>query len=62
MELIVLVFLSSGLFLGWSLGSNAGIVAKLAPIGVFALMAHAAGTTDVADLVRLQVYISFSIH
>ncbi|MGI9265634.1 MAG: cation:dicarboxylate symporter family transporter [Gammaproteobacteria bacterium] len=32
-------------------------VAKLAPIGVFGLMAHAAGTTDIADLARLQVYI-----
>jgi Na+/H+-dicarboxylate symporter len=34
-----------------------GMVAKLAPLGVFALMAYAAGTTDISDLARLQVYI-----
>ena len=34
-----------------------GIVSQLAPVGVFALIASAAGTTDVADLMRLQVYI-----
>jgi len=32
-------------------------VAKLTPIGVFALMAHLVGTVDFADLVRLQVYL-----
>src|SRR5210317_360258 len=32
-------------------------VAKLTPIGVFALMAHLVGTIDFADLVRLQVYL-----
>ncbi len=33
------------------------LVSKLTPIGVFALMAHATGTTEVADLARLQVYV-----
>ncbi|MCX2983426.1 cation:dicarboxylase symporter family transporter [Halieaceae bacterium IMCC14734] len=32
-------------------------VAKLTPIGVFALMAHLAGTVDLDDLFRLQVYL-----
>jgi Na+/H+-dicarboxylate symporter/ABC-type amino acid transport substrate-binding protein len=32
-------------------------VAKLTPIGVFALMAHLVGTVDFEDLVRLQVYL-----
>jgi Na+/H+-dicarboxylate symporter len=35
----------------------AQFVARLAPIGVFALVASAAGTLDVQDLGRLQVYI-----
>ena len=35
----------------------AGFVARLAPIGVFALIASAAGTLDVEALGRLQVYI-----
>ena len=34
-----------------------GGVTKLTPVGVFALMAHLAGTVDLEDLVRLQVYI-----
>lgn len=34
-----------------------GGVAKLTPIGVFALMAHLVGTVDFQDLVRLQVYL-----
>ena len=34
-----------------------GMVAKLVPLGVFALMAYAVGTTGIADLARLQVYI-----
>jgi ABC-type amino acid transport substrate-binding protein len=34
-----------------------GIVGKLAPIGVFALIANAAGTLAIEDLTRLQVYI-----
>ncbi|MDJ0985179.1 MAG: cation:dicarboxylase symporter family transporter [Desulfobacterales bacterium] len=34
-----------------------GIVGKLAPIGVFALIASAAGTFVIEDLTRLQVYI-----
>jgi Na+/H+-dicarboxylate symporter len=34
-----------------------GWVAKLTPMGVFALMAHLVGTIDFGDLVRLQVYI-----
>ena len=33
-------------------------VAKLTPIGVFALMAHLAGTVDLDDLFRLQVYLA----
>ena len=33
------------------------IISKLAPLGVFALMANAVGTTDFEDLARLQVYI-----
>jgi Na+/H+-dicarboxylate symporter/ABC-type amino acid transport substrate-binding protein len=35
----------------------AGFIARLAPIGVFALIAAAAGTLDIEDLGRLQVYI-----
>ena len=35
----------------------AGFVARLAPVGVFALIASAAATLDVDDLGRLQVYI-----
>jgi Na+/H+-dicarboxylate symporter/ABC-type amino acid transport substrate-binding protein len=34
-----------------------GVISKLAPIGVFALIASAAGTTDGADIARMQVYI-----
>ncbi len=34
-----------------------GFVVGLAPYGVFALMASAAGTMDVADLGRIQVYV-----
>jgi len=34
-----------------------GIVGKLAPFGVFAITASAAGTIDIGDLGRLQVYI-----
>ena len=34
-----------------------GIVSKLAPLGVFALIASAVGTTDIEDLARMQVYI-----
>ena len=33
-------------------------VAKLTPIGVFALMAHLVGTVDLDDLFRLQVYLA----
>ncbi len=33
------------------------IISKLAPIGVFALIASAVGTIDYADLARLQVFI-----
>ena len=33
------------------------IISKLSPIGLFALMADIAGTIDVADFARLQVYI-----
>jgi Na+/H+-dicarboxylate symporter len=35
-----------------------GFVGRLAPYGVFAITAAAAGTIDVADLGRLQVYIA----
>ncbi len=34
-----------------------GFVARLAPIGVFALTASAAGTMDIEDLGRLQIYL-----
>ena len=34
-----------------------GIISRLAPFGVFALMASAVGTTDIEDLARLQVYL-----
>ena len=34
-----------------------GFVSKLAPIGVFALLASAAGTIDLGELSRLQIYI-----
>ncbi len=34
-----------------------GFVAKLAPLGVFALIASAAGTMSFEDLARLQVYV-----
>jgi Na+/H+-dicarboxylate symporter/ABC-type amino acid transport substrate-binding protein len=34
-----------------------GYIGKLAPYGVFAITANAAGTIDVADLGRLEVYI-----
>lgn len=34
-----------------------GAVVRLAPIGVFALMASAAGTLDFSDLGRIQVYV-----
>ncbi len=40
-----------------ALMSIAQFVARLAPIGVFALVGAAAGTLDVHDLGRLQVYI-----
>jgi proton glutamate symport protein len=43
--------------LGDAIMRIAGFVARLAPIGVFALIAAAAGTLDVEQLGRLQVYI-----
>jgi Na+/H+-dicarboxylate symporter/ABC-type amino acid transport substrate-binding protein len=43
--------------LGEAIMRIAGFVARLAPIGVFALIATAAGTLDVDALGRLQVYI-----
>ena len=33
-----------------------GFVAKLAPLGVFAITANAAGTIDIEELGRLQVF------
>ncbi len=35
----------------------AGFIGRLAPYGVFALVASAAGTIDVGELTRLQVYV-----
>jgi Na+/H+-dicarboxylate symporter len=43
--------------LGEAIMRIAGFVARLAPIGVFALIATAAGTLDIDALGRLQVYI-----
>lgn len=43
--------------LGDALLTITGYIGKLAPYGVFAITASAAGTIDVADLGRLQVYI-----
>lgn len=43
--------------LGDAIMRIAGFVARLAPIGVFALIATAAGTLDIEALGRLQVYI-----
>ena len=42
---------------GDALMAITGFVGKLAPYGVFAITASAAGTIEVADLGRLQVYI-----
>jgi Na+/H+-dicarboxylate symporter/ABC-type amino acid transport substrate-binding protein len=43
--------------LGEALSKMTSFVARLAPIGVFALMANTTGTMDFEDLARLQVYI-----
>ena len=45
------------LALGESLKKITGFVAKLAPLGVFALIASATGTMGFGDLARLQVYV-----
>ncbi len=45
------------LALGETLSKITGFVAKLAPIGVFALIASAAGTMSFEELARLQVYV-----
>lgn len=50
----VLDFLST---VGEGLLTITGFVGRLAPYGVFAITASAAGTIDIADLGRLQVYI-----
>lgn len=50
----VLDFLST---VGDGLMGITGFVGRLAPYGVFAITASAAGTIDIADLGRLQVYI-----
>jgi Na+/H+-dicarboxylate symporter len=50
----VLQFLST---VGDGLLAINGFVGRLAPYGVFAITASAAGTIDIADLGRLQVYI-----
>ena len=50
----VLDFLST---VGDGLMVITGFVGRLAPYGVFAITASAAGTIDIADLGRLQVYI-----
>ncbi len=49
------------LALGETLTKVTGFVAKLAPIGVFALIASAAGTMSFADLARLQVYVAIMV-
>ena len=43
--------------LGETLARISSFIAKLAPIGVFALIASAAGTMSFEDLARLQVYV-----
>jgi Na+/H+-dicarboxylate symporter/ABC-type amino acid transport substrate-binding protein len=40
-----------------ALTKTTGFISKLAPIGVFALMASNAGTIAIEDLARLQIYI-----
>ncbi len=40
-----------------TLATVTGYVSKLAPIGVFALVASASGSTRIDDLARLQVYV-----
>jgi Na+/H+-dicarboxylate symporter/ABC-type amino acid transport substrate-binding protein len=47
--------------LGEVLSKITGFVAKLAPIGVFALIADAAGTMGFGDLARLQVYVVVAV-
>ena len=42
---------------GDTLMAITGFIGKLAPYGVFAITASAAGTMDIADLGRLQVYV-----
>jgi len=42
---------------GDTLMTMTGFIGRLAPYGVFAITAAAAGTIDVADLARLQVYL-----
>lgn len=42
---------------GDTLMTMTGFIGRLAPYGVFAITASAAGTIDVSDLARLQVYI-----
>jgi Na+/H+-dicarboxylate symporter len=42
---------------GDALTGITGFIGNLAPYGVFAITASAAGTIDIADLGRLQVYI-----
>ncbi len=45
------------LLLGETLSTITSFVGKLSPIGVFALIANAAGTMSFGDLARLQVYV-----
>ncbi len=45
------------LALGETLSKVTSFVAKLAPLGVFALIANAAGTMSFEDVARLQVYV-----
>ena len=42
---------------GKALSKITSFIGKLTPIGVFALIANAAGTMDFGDLARLQVYV-----
>ncbi len=44
--------------IGETLMTITGFIGRLAPYGVFAITASAAGTIDIAELARLQVYIA----
>ncbi len=44
-----------------AIGSIAGFVMRVAPLGVFAIAANAAGTMDVEQLQGLQVYVAITV-